>query len=214
MALTHETLKEDQFMFLDNLNAEYKQGMLAINSLGQYTVTFYGGSRVEIGSKTYNSITEIAKQFGKLGWGSVTGGGPGIMSAALEGAKIGGGKTISFMISIPGEPPFSNPDIGICFDNFSARKYCLRQSDVFIYAPGGIGTLDELMENLTLMNTGKAPQKPIFLYDKIFWKPYTDWFETLVKKEKLANEGFLKLFHIVDSPTEIFEILELELLVS
>ena len=60
------------------------------------------------------------------------------------------------------------------------------------------------------MNTGKTPKKPIFLYDKNFWKPYTDWFETLVHKEKLANEDFLRLFHVVDSPKEIFEILDLD----
>jgi uncharacterized protein (TIGR00730 family) len=204
-----ETIHEDQFILINQLKAEYEQGMLALNGLGDKTVTFYGGSRVEENSDTYRHIEALGKGFGERNWGVVTGGGPGIMSAALEGVKKGGGKAISFMINIAGEPPFNNPDISICFDHFSARKYCLRQSDVFIYAPGGIGTLDELMENVTLINTGKTSPRPIFLFNSKFWKPYTDWFETLVYKEKLANEQFLTLFKVVDTAEEVFKILGL-----
>jgi uncharacterized protein (TIGR00730 family) len=203
----HETLTEDQFLLLSQLQDEYKKGMLSLNFLGEHTVTFYGGSRVEVGSPTYKAIAEIAEGFGKQNWGVVTGGGPGVMSAALEGVRKGGGKAISFMINIAGEPPFAKPDVCQLFNHFSARKYCLRQSDVLIYAPGGIGTLDELMENLTLINTGKSPIKPIFLFDSKFWKPYTDWFQTLVFEEKLANENFLELFKVVDSSQEVFDYL-------
>jgi uncharacterized protein (TIGR00730 family) len=205
----HETINEDQFTLLNQLKAEYETGMLELNGLGDRTVTFYGGSRVEVGSNTYNHIQAIAEGFGKRKWGVVTGGGPGVMSAALAGVKIGGGKAISFMINIAGEPPFDKPDVVVCFNHFSARKYCLRQSDVLIYAPGGIGTLDELMENVTLMNTGKSPVKPIILFDSKFWKPYTTWFETLVYKEKLANENFLTLFKVVDTAEEVFKLLDL-----
>lgn len=204
-----ETITEDQFVFLNKIMAEYEEGMLALNSLGDHTVTFYGGSRVPIGSDNYKAIALIAEKFGRMGWGCVTGGGPGVMSAALEGVKKGGGKAISFMISIKGEPPFNQPDVAIRFDNFSARKYALRQSDVFIYAPGGIGTLDELMENITLMNTRKMPIKSIFLFNKAFWAPYTAWFETLVYKEKLADKSFLDLIKVVDTPEEIFAALRL-----
>jgi uncharacterized protein (TIGR00730 family) len=203
----HETLREDQFLILNEIQEEYREGMLALNSLGDNTVTFYGGARVEENSQTYKDIYKLATEFAKRGWGVVTGGGPGVMKAALSGAKDNKGKAIAFMISISQETPFSLPDIGIVFDHFSVRKYMLRQSDVFIYAPGGIGTLDELMENLTLMATKKSPIKPIFLFDKMFWNGYMDWFEDILIKRKLVNEDFMKLFHLVDSEEEVINIL-------
>jgi uncharacterized protein (TIGR00730 family) len=200
-----QTLREDQFLILGQLNEEYKMGMMALNSLGSHTVTFYGGSRVLPKTKTYDDIVTLASGFASHSWGIVTGGGPGVMSAALEGAKKENGKAIAFKIEIPLEPPFENPDIALTFKHFTARKYVLRQSDILIYAPGGIGTLDELMENLTLMITGKSPIKPIYLFDKEFWQGYLDWFKNMIFDRKLVDVNFLSLFKVVDTPKEVLK---------
>jgi predicted Rossmann-fold nucleotide-binding protein len=92
----------------------------------------------------------------------------------------------------------------LLFEHFSARKYALRQSDVFIYAPGGIGTLDELMENLTLMSTGKYPIKPLFLLDSQFWQGYITWIEQMLYEErKVVSSNLLNCYTIVDTVEEV-----------
>jgi uncharacterized protein (TIGR00730 family) len=203
-----ETLNEWQLLLLDEIKEEYIKGMLALNSLPQQTVTFYGGGKIAEGSSSYLQSLELARELAKKGWGVVSGGGPGIMSASLEGAKLGGGKVVAFRIAIAQEPSIVDSDVNILFKHFSVRKYMLRQSDAFVYAPGGIGTLDELMENLTLIITGKHAKKPIFLLDKSFWMGYVDWFEKiLVTERKTANEEIFKLFHMVDTTQEVMDIL-------
>jgi uncharacterized protein (TIGR00730 family) len=203
-----QTITEDQFQLIERITREYEKGMLALNSLGHHTVTVYGGSLVEASDSAYKNVEKVCELLGEKGWSVVSGGGPGIMTAALNGSKKGGGKAIAFCIDIPGEPPFNQPDVSITFQQFAPRKYLLRQSDAFIFAPGGIGTLDELMEVLTLMKTHKHPLKPVFLLDSVFWKGVTDWFETMLYKERKVINGDVKnLFHIVDTPKEIVEIL-------
>ncbi len=199
-----QTLSEEQFNLLKIINQEYEMGMLALNSLGSHTLTVYGGSRVKSTDKAYNGIEKIAELLGKKDWGIVSGGGPGIMTAALDGAKEGNGKAYAFCINIPGEPPAPNPDVSLVFSQFSVRKYLLRQSDAFVFAPGGLGTLDELMELLTLMKTDKYPVKPIFLYDSKFWAGYMKWFKEILLMERgVVAKDFMKLFKIVDTPEEV-----------
>ena len=203
-----ETLNEWQILLLEEIQEEYAKGMLALNALPRQTVTFYGGGRIEEGSKSYLQTLELARELAKKGWGVVSGGGPGIMSASLEGAKLGGGEAVAFRIAISQEPSAVNTDVNILFKHFSVRKYMLRQSDVFVYAPGGIGTLDELMENLTLIITGKHSKKPIFLLDKEFWSGYVDWFEKILYDErKTVGLEFFDLFHVVDTTEEVMQIL-------
>lgn len=203
-----ETLNEWQILLLEEIQEEYVKGMLALNSLPKQTITFYGGARIEEGSKSYLQTLELSRELAKKGWGIVSGGGPGIMSASLEGAKLGGGEAVAFRIAIAQEPSVVDSDVNILFKHFSVRKYMLRQSDAFVYAPGGIGTLDELMENLTLIITGKHSRKPIFLLDKNFWEGYIDWFEEiLVGDRKTSSEELFKLFHLVDTTEEVMEIL-------
>jgi uncharacterized protein (TIGR00730 family) len=206
--MVFETLKEEQFLLLKSMESEYKKGMLALNSMGHHTVTFYGGSKVRENSTTYNNISELAEMFAKKGWGVITGGGPGIMSAALSGARAGKGKAIAFNIAnITNEQPYKFADFSITFDIFSVRKYMLRQSDVLIYAPGGLGTLDELMENVTLMTTGKVPVKPMFLFDSKFWKGYLEWFLSMPFSRDLVEESFFKLFKVVDNYEQIRKVI-------
>ena len=199
-----QTLSEEQYNLLKVIQEEYKKGMIALNSLGIHTLTVYGGARVQSSDKAYHGVEKIAELLAEKDWGIISGGGPGIMTAALDGAKKGDGKAYAFRINIAGEPPASAPDLGITFTQFSVRKYLLRQSDAFVFAPGGLGTLDELMELLTLMKTDKYPQKPIFLYDAKFWAGYMKWFKEILLMERgTVGEDFLKLFQIVDTPEEV-----------
>lgn len=205
----NESLSEDQFYILNKISEEYQMGMLALNSLGNKTITFYGGSMIQEDDLTYKHVLKIARFFATKSWSIVSGGGPGIMKAALLGAQNGGGKAIAFSIDIPGEPPaLDEPDVSVTFSQFSVRKYMLRQSDAFVFCPGGLGTLDELMELLTLMKTKKYPVKPIFLFERDFWKGYIEWLsDILLNSRKTVSEDFLELFHIVDSVEEIENIL-------
>jgi uncharacterized protein (TIGR00730 family) len=203
-----QTLTEDQFNLLKVIKNEYEQGMLALNSLGAHTLTVYGGSMVQPTDMAYEKVMEITEILARKGWGIASGGGPGIMTAALDGAQKGGGKAIAFCIDIPGEPPAPNIDISLVFSQFSVRKYILRQSDAFIFAPGGLGTLDELMELLTLIKTNKYPSKPVFLLDSRFWAGYMKWFEEILYNErKVIAQDFLKLFTLVDEPNQILDII-------
>jgi uncharacterized protein (TIGR00730 family) len=206
-----QSLTEDQFNLIQTIKREYEIGMLAINSLSRHTATVYGGSLIKSNDKDYKAIENISQLLSEKNWSIVSGGGPGVMSAALSGAKLGKGQAIALCIDIPGEPPFSHPDLTITFSQFSVRKYLLRQSDIFIFAPGGVGTLDELMEVLTLIKTHKHPVKQIFLYDSKFWQGYISWLEnTLIAERKVISGNFMGLFHLVDTPAEIMKILGYE----
>jgi uncharacterized protein (TIGR00730 family) len=203
-----QTLSEDQFSLLNTIINEYKTGMLALNSLGPQTVTFYGGARIMPSDLAYSNVREVAALFAGRNWSIVSGGGPGIMNAALEGAHQQKGQAVAFAIDIPGEPLSEFSSQVHVFTQFSVRKYMLRQSDAFVFAPGGIGTLDELMELLTLTKTGKYPPKPIFLLDKEFWQGYIKWFEEILLTEhKTITQDVLSLFHLVDNQTEIEQII-------
>jgi uncharacterized protein (TIGR00730 family) len=203
----YNSLSEEQFRTLNEIYEEYQKGMLALNSLPSKTVTFYGGAKIGIDSSVYENTKTLAMEFAKRGWGVVSGGGPGVMAASLEGASLGGGKAVSFRIQLSDEQPaFKTPDVDILFHHFVARKYVLRQSDVLIYCPGGLGTLDELMENLTLIKTKKYPVKPLFLLDSKFWEGYVDWFDKILLTErKVVTPESLDLFKLVDSPQEVIQ---------
>jgi uncharacterized protein (TIGR00730 family) len=200
-----QTLTEEQFLFLNQIQQEYVIGMQALNSLETTkTLTVYGGAMIERDSQTFHQVKEICIELGKNGWAIVTGGGPGVMTAALDGAKEGGSKAIAFGINIPGEPPAPNSDVYLSFTNFSVRKYLLRQSDAFIFAPGGVGTLDEMMELVTLMTTGKYPLKPIFLLDSKFWEGYLEWFAKILLNERnVIRPTVMNLFQLFDTPQDI-----------
>jgi len=204
-----QTLTEDQYNHISIINKEYNTGMLALNSLGPNTFTFYGGHMVEETDPAYQTVFRLAKKLAKLNWGIVSGGGPGMMSAALDGAKEGKGQAIAFCIEIEDEKTTHKyPDVSLTFSQFSVRKYMLRQSDAFAFAPGGFGTLDELMEILTLIKTNKFPKKPVFLIDSSFWKGYLDWFREILQNDrKVINEDFMNMFFLIDNEDDVINYL-------
>ena len=198
-------LSESQFSELNKITDELKVAYQFLNEIEGPKVTFYGGVNLKEDSVDYKIIFELAKEFSHRGWNILSGGGPGAMTASLEGAKAGkNGKSVGFRIAIKGEPPEFKPDIGFTFESFITRKYSLRQSEVMVYCPGSIGTMDELMENLDLLKTHKMDSRQIFLYNSKFWNGLDIFIkQTIIKDWQLGEESIGTLYKIVDTKKEI-----------
>ncbi len=199
-----QTINETQSFILKSIQDEFEKGFLVLNELPAKTVTFYGGAHVPVDSQTYKTAFDLGKEFGRRGWGVLTGGGPGVMQAALLGAKDGGGVSVGFRIDINGEEKQTPADYEVGFKQFIVRKYLLRQSDVMVFAPGGIGTLDEMFEVLCLIKTNKITQRPVFLLDSSFWKNEIQWIQTkLINERGYVNKDFVDTYTVVDTVDDI-----------
>ncbi len=173
-------------------------------------VSIFGSARTPVDDPYYQDTVDIAHMLSEEGISVISGGGPGIMQAANQGAQSGGyGKSVGLNIILPFEQK-GNPyqDISIDFDHFASRKVVFCQyADAFIAMPGGFGTLDELFEVLTLIQTGKMPKMPIILYGESFWKGLLDWtYQTLLGQSMISEED-LQLFHICNTPQEAMQFL-------
>jgi uncharacterized protein (TIGR00730 family) len=173
-------------------------------------VTIFGSARFEEDIPSYIAAEEIAFRLSQNGYGVITGGGPGIMEAGNRGAHRGGGVSVGLNIDLPFEQkgnPYIDPDKLIEFDYFFVRKVMfMKYSQGFIVMPGGFGTLDELFEALTLIQTGKVARFPIILYDSTYWGGLIDWIKTtLAEKYKTINPDDLELFRLVDTPEETID---------
>ncbi|MCO5267077.1 MAG: TIGR00730 family Rossman fold protein [Lentimicrobium sp.] len=148
----------------------------------------------------------------KKGFGVISGGGPGIMEAANKGAHFGGGKSVGLNIELPFEQsanPFIDPDKLLNFDYFFVRKVMfMKYSQGYIVLPGGYGTLDELFEAITLIQTHKAVRFPIVLVSKEYWKGLFDWIEQKMLNEKNISNDDLKIFSMVDTAEEAVQTIE------
>ena len=169
-------------------------------------VSIFGSARLPQNSPYYLLAEEIAKKITDLGFGIITGGGPGIMEAANKGAKENGGKSIGLNIELPFEQsfnPYIDKQYSIEFDYFFVRKLmCVKYAQGFIIMPGGIGTLDELFEALTLIQTHKIGRFPIILVGSEFWKGLLDWMKNTLLEMKLISEDNFSLFRVVDTADE------------
>ncbi len=193
------------------INEELQQG---IKEMEQYTnsVTFYGSARFNEGDEYYEKARALAERISKeLGLTIVTGGGPGIMEAGNRGAYEAGGKSVGLTIKLPMEQR-NNPYITdeIPFNFFFARKMSLSfSSEVFIFFPGGFGTLDECFEQLTLLQTKKLSGIPVILYGSDFWNPLENIFKTILfEKFHTINAEDISIFTITDSDDEVMEIIK------
>ncbi len=184
--------------------SEFVTGFELLRSYG-LAATIFGSARIRPGEKNYKEAEELAAQLAKKGFAIITGGGGGIMEAANVGAFKVGGESVGLNIELPNEQklnPYTTESQQ--FDFFFSRKVMLSfASEVYIYFPGGFGTLDELFELITLIQTKKIEPIPIVLYGKDFWRPFLDLIEKkLLKDYKTISKEDMDLFHLVDSVDE------------
>ncbi len=191
--------------------SEFVEGMEKLAKIGP-CVTIFGSARVKQGHVYYKMADEIAFQLVQHGYGVITGGGPGIMEAGNRGAKRAKGKSVGLNIYLPHEQKgnlYIDPDKLITFDYFFVRKVMfVKYSQGFIVMPGGLGTLDELTEALTLIQTKKIGRFPIVLVGKKFWKGLLDWWKKVLVTEKMISEEDFELFNLVDTPDEAVKVID------
>jgi len=168
-------------------------------------VTIFGSSRTKPDDPDYQKAEKLAELLVRAGFSVITGGGPGIMEAANKGARNAGGYSVGLNIRLPMEQepnPYAN--IKLDFRYFFVRKVMFAKYSVaFVFFPGGFGTMDEMFEILTLVQTRKIRPVPIVLVDKQFWKPLINWFtKTLIPEDKISPQD-LEIFKVLDEPEEI-----------
>jgi uncharacterized protein (TIGR00730 family) len=173
-------------------------------------VSIYGSARVKPGDRIYEKTREIAKQLGQHGFNIITGGGPGVMEAGNRGAMEAGVKSAGLNIILPQEQQ-ANPytTITLSFHHFFVRKVMLvKYATAFVIMPGGLGTLDELTEVLTLIQTGKLKPFPVIVFDCEFWQGFIDWIHHTVYPRGYLDAEDLRLVRVCDEPAEVADIVK------
>ena len=168
-------------------------------------VSIFGSARTPPDSPYYQLTETIARQLSDAGFSVISGGGPGIMEAANKGAFYGKSPSIGLNIQLPHEQQSNNyQDISQSFRHFFARKYMfVRFASAYVVMPGGFGTLDELLEALTLIQTGKSQKIPIILVCEPFWRGMVDWFKATLVSEGMICPEDMNLIQMIDEPEEI-----------
>lgn len=187
--------------------SEFVAGFEVLRRYG-LAATFFGSARCNAGDEVYKGAEELAARLAKSGFTIITGGGPGVMEAANVGAFKVGGQSVGLNIDLPMEQKFNAYTTDSeHFDFFFSRKVMLAfASEVYVYFPGGFGTLDELFEMLTLVQTKKVQKIPIVLIGKDYWEPLLAWMEDkLLEKYETISKEDLKLFKLVNSVDEAYE---------
>lgn len=172
-------------------------------------VTIWGSARAKEGTPHYRLTHKVAKAISDAGFSVITGGGPGLMEAANRGSQEGRGQTIGLNIKIP-EEQIANRylDLSLTFDYFFVRKVMfVKYASAFVIMPGGFGTMDELFEALTLIQTEKARLFPVILMGKSYWKGLVDWLNDQVVAHGYLNPQDMKLFTVTDDPKEAVRII-------
>jgi len=191
--------------------SEFVEGFETMSKIGP-CVSVFGSARTKSDNKFYKQAEEIGYLLTQSGYGVISGGGPGIMEAANKGANRGGGKSVGLNIELPFEQSansFIDNDKLINFDYFFVRKVMfVKYAQGFIVLPGGVGTLDELFEAITLIQTQKIGKFPIVLVGKSYWEGLLDWIKTtMLEKEKNISIEDLDLINVVDTPKQAVAII-------
>lgn len=192
--------------------SEFVNGYESMGRIGP-CVSIFGSARTKAQHEHYLLAQEIAFKISKAGYGVITGGGPGIMEAGNKGAHLGGGTSVGLNIELPFEQhynPYIDKDKNLNFDYFFVRKVMfVKYSQGFVVMPGGFGTLDELFEAITLIQTKKIGKFPIILVGKSYWSGLIDWIKnTMIAQFSYANAEDLALIKIVDTSEEVLETLD------
>jgi hypothetical protein len=191
---------------------EFVNGYEKMSKIGP-CVSIFGSARTKADHKYYKLAQSIATRIVNAGFGVITGGGPGVMEAGNKGAHLGGGTSVGLNIDLPFEQhdnPYIDSDKSLDFDYFFVRKVMfVKYSQGFVVMPGGFGTLDELFEAITLIQTKKIEKFPIILVGTDFWEGLMDWIKsTLLDKFANISDHDLDLIHLVDTEDEVIEVLD------
>ena len=199
-----ESVDGDLASQVERIAEEFRQGFALVSRIDRPAVSIFGSARVGEDSAPYRHAREVGRRFGEEGWAVITGGGPGVMEAANRGAKEGGGLSVGLNIRLSHEQS-SNPyiDLGHTFDHFYVRKVCfVKPAEGFVIFPGGFGTLDELYEALTLIQTGKVLHFPVVLFDSDYWGEMLDWVRDELLADGMISPEDVELLHVTDDPGE------------
>ena len=209
---TWTEIKSDDSWALFKIMSEFVEGYESLRRIGP-CVSIFGSARTDATEPQYlQAATDIAEKLTKKGFGIITGGGPGIMEAANKGAQKGSGPSVGLNIDLPFEQssnPYIDPDKNLNFDYFFARKVMfVKYSQAFVVMPGGFGTLDELFEAITLVQTGKIDRFPIILYGAQFWEGLKNWVDTTLKGTGKISPNDTDLIRIANDADQVVEIIE------
>ncbi len=197
-----------EFKSAVSIASEFIYGFRKLHFVGP-CVTFFGSARFKEDHPYYQAAQELAARIGRVGFTIMTGGGPGIMEAANRGARDVGARSVGCNIVLPHEQ-YANPylDVSLTFERFFVRKVLLlKYSMCFVVLPGGAGTLDELFETVTLIQTGKVKNFPILLYGKDYWKPMLDQIDLMISQGTIGQKE-LEFVFVADSVDEATALLQ------
>ncbi len=203
-------LAKEESWRLFRIMGEFVEGFDALSCI-EPAVTIYGSARTPSKDPLYRDIEEVGCKLGQAGYSVITGGGSGLMEAANKGARRAGANSIGLNIRLPDEQspnPYTN--ITLTFKHFFVRKVMLvKYSKAFIITPGGLGTLDELSEVLTLIQTLTIRPFPVILYKRSFWQGFLSWLKDPVLKQGYISEEDLTLLRLCDTPDEVLDTINL-----
>ena len=206
--LSSEEKAEDLERHVAVIAQEFREGFEAVDKIQDPAVTIFGSARVSEGNPVYEAARSVGRRFADEGWAVVTGGGPGVMEAANRGARDGGGLSVGFNIELPHEQA-PNPylDISLTFRHFYARKTMfVKAAEGFVVFPGGFGTVDELFEALTLIQTGKVFHFPVVLVGSDYFGELLGWVGDELLRGKMISPDDLELLSVTDDPAQAVEI--------
>jgi len=191
------------------IQSEFVEGFGLLAELPR-AVSVFGSARTEPGTEEYDDGERIGGALANAGYAVITGGGPGIMEAVNKGCCQAGGTSVGLGIELPFEQRMNDwVDVGINFRYFFARKTMfVKYAQAFVVLPGGFGTMDELFESLTLVQTGKVTSFPVILFKSSYWSGLVDWLHDTMLSERKVNETDLDLLTVTDDVDEVVGIIE------
>lgn len=201
-------LKAESSWQVFKVMAEMVEGFEKLNRIGP-CISIFGSARTNPDAECYKLTVEIAAKLSQEGFGVISGGGPGIMEAANKGAQEAGGKSVGLNIDLPFEQnsnPYIDQDKLLYFNYFFIRKLMfVKYAQGFVLMPGGFGTMDELFEVITLVQTNKIDKIPIILVGREYWSGLLAWMQKELTGNKYISESDLDLMHLVDTADEVIE---------
>jgi uncharacterized protein (TIGR00730 family) len=204
-----DDLTKDDTWRMFNILAEFVEGFDVMPQVYP-AVTIFGSARSHPNSRNYKTAEHVARLLVENGFNVISGGGPGVMEAANKGAADAGGKSVGLHIHLPNEQkPNKYANVQLDFKYFFIRKVMfVKYAVAYIIMPGGFGTLDELFESLTLIQTRRIKSFPVILMDSRYWKGLIDWIKQTLIKEKSISKSDLDLLSLVDTPEESVSIIK------